>query len=213
MLNDLELQSLWDKLLKDEPVSTRAILAMSKYPAGTTDFLRLKLRPLTLSEERLHVLIAQLGGQDDDDWQHAYRELEYFDPRLAMGLQDLMNLEPVQLHPTRHRLVDVLSGCSLGESTLEYETITLRSTREGCNFFGSKEGSCGCSWWAEARIERLNTMYINPKKDWTRIVRALALLESFGTSDGKAAIEEMASGHPEAQPTRIAASILTRLEQ
>ena len=69
------------------------------------------------------------------------------------------------------------------------------------------DGSGG-SWWAESEVGRLNHTHGNPKPEWTRLVRALALLESFGTDKAIATVREMASGHPDAQPTRLANEIL-----
>jgi hypothetical protein len=42
-----------------------------------------------------------------------------------------------------------------------------------------------------------------------RVMRLLALLEIFDTPEAYAIIETMASGHPDAQPTKVAQSMLS----
>jgi hypothetical protein len=210
------LESLWGDLLKVEPVATRAVLTMAKSQDNTTVFLIDKLKPLKLSKDRLTALIQQLGSKDDSDWRDAVRELEYYDPRLAMNVEELMALDSVQTYPIRHRLVDILSDRPVEEeysaTTRGYKFLKIRTVgNDGFNFCGGdKEEACGTSWWAEHKIERLNVGFSNSKKEWTRIIRSLALLESFESPEAIAAIETISSGHPEAQPTRIATEILTK---
>ena len=85
----------------------------------------------------------------------------------------------------------------------------LRKFAGGFNFFAPNEGS----WWAESRVDRINPLqpWLTHKKKWTRAVRAIVLLEHFGTPDAVAILKEMATGHPEAQPTRVARDALARL--
>lgn len=211
-----ELGSLWSDLAEEEPVATRAILAMAKTPEETTVFLAARVKPVTLSRERLDELLVQLGSEEQDQWQAAYRELEYFDPRLAIGLEGLMDLKSVQTHLTRCRLVDVLAGLRRdadGNGPFDQcKSIVLRRYDDGaCNFFGSTPGGGSFSSWAEARVERLNMPGSNPKREWTRVVRALALLESLGTEEATAVIDAVAAGHPDAQPTKVANEMLARL--
>ena len=44
----------------------------------------------------------------------------------------------------------------------------------------------------------------NTKKKWTRAVRAIVLLEHIGTPDAVAILKDMATGHPDAYPTKVA---------
>ncbi len=209
------LDSLWSDLLENEPISTRAILTLAKYPTETTYFLETHLKPLTLSREHAVELIDQLGSDNEQEWRSALRELEYFDPRLAFGLEELLSLESAQRFPARHRLVDVLSGRSVDELYSAYNEkhkyIKLNNIgAEGFNFCGSeKEDTCGSSWWAEHRIDRLNVLpWGTKKREWTRIVRLLALLESIGTTDAEEIIDRIATGHPDAHPSKVAVSMI-----
>lgn len=212
-----ELEGLWRDLVEGEPVATRAVLTMAKTPEETTVFLAGRVRPLTLSKERLEALLVQLGSEEKEQWQAAYQELAYFDPRLTMGLEELMGLKAVKGHPARHRLVDVLSDRPLNwefSAVNMYQVINLRPVGDGgYNFTGiSKQYPTGVSWWAEHKVEQLNGGNIaKTKREWTRVVRALALLESFGTEEAVAVIDAVAGGHPEAQPTKVANEMLARL--
>jgi hypothetical protein len=204
------LDELWSDLLEDEPTATQALLAMSKRSTEVTQFLEAKLVPLRLSREQLIKYIEDLGSNNEDEWKEAFRTLEYFDPRLAMGLQELLSLKSVQTFPARHRLVDVLSGRQIdapnSATTRAFQFVNLYEMGdEGFNFRGGDdENSCLSSWWAEDRIDRLNDRFGNPKPQWTRIVRSLALLQSLDTLSALSIISAVASGHPEAQPTKIA---------
>ena len=212
------LMKLWSDLLESEPTSTRAILKLSKHPESVTEFLASKLPPLTMTEQELLDAIAQLGSDDEKNWRAAYQKLNYFDPRLALGLEEVLSLDAVQEYPARHRLVDVLSGRPIDESysatRQRYKFIKLNKHESDdgdyFNFCGSEtENTCGSSWWAEPKVENLNVGFSNPKMEWTRIVRALALLESFDTPEANAIIKSVATGHADAQPTKIARSIVS----
>jgi hypothetical protein len=210
------LTELWSDLLESESTATRAVLKLSRHPESVTKFLATKLLPLKLDEQELHETIADLGSDDEKRWRAAFQKLNYFDPRLALGIEEILSIDSVQDYPARQRLVDVLSGRTVDGpySAMGYKTITL-SKIEGddgayYNFFGREsENSCGSSWWAESKVEKLNSGFSNQRVEWTRIVRALAVLESFNTSEATAIIESIATGHAQAQPTRVAREILS----
>jgi hypothetical protein len=111
-------------------------------------------------------------------------------------------MDQVDAAPARQRLVALMSGRPVG--LLEGKEITLRRTsNDGYNFRAE-----GLSWWAEHQVSRLNVEHSNPKTKWTRVVRAMMLLEHIGTPEAIAILNDMATGHPEAQPTRVAREAL-----
>lgn len=203
------VETNWEALLGREPESTRAILQLAKTPGETIKFLAERLQPLKLTDDRLETLLGDLQSSDDGVWQSAFQELEYFDPRLASGLEDLLRLDSMNQAPARNRLVAVLSGRTT-ENIINYKTISLRPVGDdGFNFIGSDNlAPGGSSWWAEHKLERLNEVYSTQKHEWTRIVRAICLLESFGTPESLAIIKRLSEGHPDAQPTRVALEVL-----
>ena len=202
------IDAWWADLEKDEPEATRAVLKLAASPKETTAFLKAKMTPLTVDAARIQFLLTMLGDEKDEVWKPAFEELEYFDPRLAIGLEELMTLAPAM--PTRQRMVEVLSGRPAG--SLAGKAVDLRKFGQpeapSFNFLSQPGGS----WWAEIKVERLvGSGRGNPKKKWLRAVRAIAILESFGTPEAAEIIKAMATGHPDAQPTRFAKETLERI--
>ncbi len=200
------MEAWWLDLEKDELEATRALLKLADGRDETVAFLKGKMKPLTLTGERLDVLLEKLASPDENEWKPAFEELEYYDPRLAVDLETLMQI--VVDAPRRQRMVSVLSGRD--PAGLEGKKVELRKVGVGGghNF----QSTPGGSWWAEVDVSLVNTTATrNPKKKWTRAVRAIALLEHIGTPDAIAILKDMAGGHHLAQPTRAAAEALERI--
>ena len=182
----------------------------STWPTGATEtvnFLKAKMKPLKISAAEVRALILKLGNDNEKVWKPAFEEMEYFDPRLAIDLETLM--DRYKEAPGRQRMVEVMSGREAGQ--LAGKTVILRGVRgDGFNFFAQPNFG---SWWAEHKVERINNPegWGNPKKKWTRAVRAIVLLEHFGTPGAVAVLKDMATGHPDAQPTRVARDALVRV--
>ncbi len=197
----------WKQLEKEEPEASQALLRLSKDPVGAIAICRAHLKPLKLDGDRLKGVLVNLSSDDEKVWHAAFEDLEYFDPRLALDLPTLMDV--VKVAPVRQRLTEVLSGRPAG--SLGDKEITLRPAGDdGYNFFDGRG-----SWWAEHKIERLTTKFGwgNSKKKWTRALRAIALLEQIGTPEAIAILEDLATGHAEAQPTIYAKECLARLQK
>jgi hypothetical protein len=71
------------------------------------------MKPLTISSAQVKSLLLKLGNDNEEVWKPAFEELEYFDPRLAIDLQTLM--ERYMDSPTRQRMVEVMSGRQAGQ--------------------------------------------------------------------------------------------------
>jgi hypothetical protein len=202
------LEAVWRDLEKDEANASRALLALTDRPAEAVAFLKERLKPAKIDGERVKVLLFKLGSKDDATWKPAFEELEYYDPRLAIGLETLM--EDVRASPARQRLVAVLSGRDPGP--LEGKQIELRKSAMGRAFnFVAQPGG---AWWADVDVKLINSQPgRNPKRKWTRAVRAIAFLEHAGTPDAVAIVKRMCFGHEEAQPTVEARRALSRINQ
>jgi hypothetical protein len=109
-------------------------------------------------------------------------------------------------------LVAILSGDRPADRLLrEKEPITLHRSVEktGEVYYNFVQGG---SWWAEHRVDRINVgTWGNKRKYWTRAVRAIALLEHVDTPAAVSVPKELATGHPDAQPTKAAKEALGRL--
>jgi hypothetical protein len=199
-----QLEAWWDDLEKGTIESSRALLGFSDHPQQALEFLKAKLKPLKLDAVRLKAYLLRLGSDNETLWKQAFEDLEYFDPRLAMDLEPL--LEKVKESPTRQRLVEVLSERPAGSIKGEV-TLDKLDQFDGYNF-----RSGNGSWWAEHKLTRINTQpYGVHKKKWARAMRGIVLLEHIGTPEARAVLEEMGTGHPDAQPTKEARLALERL--
>jgi hypothetical protein len=198
-------QARWADLEKADPVATRALLWLYDRPREAVAFFKPRMKPVRIDAERVRELLKQLGSQDAAVWNPAFEELEYLDPRLAIGLEALM--DEVKEAPARQRLVAVMSARK--PEALEKLQIELKKFPGGFNFFAPKIGS----WWAESDIKRLNFGGDgdNSKTKWTRAVRVIALLEHLDSPDAVAILKRMSLGHEEAQPTVEARAALKRV--
>lgn len=202
----------WENLEKGEPEATRAALQLAHDPVATIAFLREHLRPLKLDGDRFKELMINLSSIHEPTWKVAFAELEYFDPRLALDLPTMMDV--VQIAPARQRLVSVIVGIpdNAEPHPFKDKEIQFDVYDNGRRYQFLVEG--GSAWSAEHRISQLNqnAQYMIKRK-WTRALRAIAILESIGTPEAVAIIEDMAIGHPEAQPTITAKECLARLQK
>jgi hypothetical protein len=199
-----QLEALWTDLEKPEVEGSRALLELYCRASDAVPFLKNKMKPLKINSVQVKALLLKLNSADEQLWKPAFAELEYFDPRLAIALPDLM--EHVTEYPGRERLVEVLCGKAAG--SLEGRDFVLRPVRDGFNFSG-KNGA----WWAEHRIGRINfDRHVAPKPKWTRAERAIVLLEHIRTPAAISILKAMATGHPEAQPTLVAVEALQRID-
>ncbi len=201
-----QLEAWWADLEQGETPATRALLKLADRPKEAVAFLKTKLKPLTVSSGQVKGLLLKLGNDNEAVWKPAFEELDYFDPRLAIDLETLM--ERYTEYPLRQRLVEVLSGYA-PDTLKSREDLKIRSVGAGFNFTGKTARGVG-SWWAEHRVERINAG--DPRRDikkkWTRAVRAIVLLEHLHTPVAVAILKDMAGGHPEAYPTKVAQQAL-----
>jgi len=198
-----KMERWWVDLEKSEPDASRALLHFSTIPNEAVPFFKEKLRPLKIDPKQVKALLVQLSSEKPEVWKPAFEDLEYLDPRLAIDLESLMDIEMTD-SPGRQRLVAVLS--ERDPATLEGQEISLRPVGDdGFNFFKPEMGS----FWAEHKVSRLNNSPGGtPKRKWTRAIRAMVLLKHIGTPEAIAILKEMSTGHPEAQPTKVAKELL-----
>ena len=204
-VTDEDLQRWWDDLEKADPASARALLGFAAHPEKAVALFKKQLVPLTLSELQAAALVEDLGSEDEAVWRPAFEKLQYLDPRLAIGLEPLM--EGVTDPPlARTRLVEVL--CDYSADSLRGKDVRQRRTGGGEHNFTADNGS----WWAEKSVARLGAGEIAPKKKWTRAVRAIVVLEHIGTPEAIAILKDLAGGHADAGPTKAAQEALERVK-
>jgi formylglycine-generating enzyme required for sulfatase activity len=195
-----EMESWWTDLEKLDPEASRTLLKVAAKPQEAVAFLGKKMRPLKIDAGQVKTLLLKLGSDKEEVWKPAFEELEYFDPRLAIDLETLM--KDVTDSPARQRMVELLGSEPAGSQ--QGKQIILR--REGPDQFSFFDGHA--SWWAEHQVSRIKSGFWRPKKKWLRALRAMMLLERISTSDALAILKEMATGHPDVQPTIVAKEIV-----
>jgi RNA polymerase sigma factor (sigma-70 family) len=200
--DETQMDAWWADLEKEEAEATRALLKFAGQSKASVAYFKKKMKPLKIDAARVRSLLTKLASDKEEVWKPAFEEFEYFDPRLAIDLETLM--KEVTEAPARQRMVQVLSGPQA--RALEGMDVQLRELNNGEGFnFTSGNGS----WWAEHRVERINTHGWVTRKSWVRAVRVIVLLEHIGTPSAVAILQDMASGHADAQPTRAAREALT----
>jgi hypothetical protein len=194
------MEGWWTDLEKGEPEASRAVLKFSETPAETTAFFAERLQPLVISTQRLGDLLVQLGSDDEAVWKGASEQLRYFDPRLTVDLEALMDGATDDV--LRARLVEALLGMSPG--TLKGKTITLKR-QNGNNYYFA----CDNTWYpAEMGVEALS---VANKPAWLRAVRAMTIVEHIGGTAAFAILQDMATGNADAQPTKVAKEMVEEM--
>jgi hypothetical protein len=208
-VDEKQWESWWSDLEKGDTPATRALLELADRPKDAVTFLARKLKPLTISSAQVKTLLLKLGNANEAVWKPAFDELDYLDPRLAIDLETLM--DRYTEYPLRQRLVELLSGRD-ADALKDRTELTLRKTGTGFNFTG-KTARGGGSWWAEHRVDRINSddPRRDTKKKWTRAVRAIVLLEHIRTPEAVAILKAMAGGDPDAYPTKVAREALAAI--
>jgi hypothetical protein len=199
-----ELEALWSDLYAEEPTASSAVLKLYKNADAAVPFLKEKLQPLKLDADKCRQLLKELGSEDEKVWKAAWEKLDYLDPRLAIDLKTLM--DEVTAVPARTRLVEL---CSQRKAdSLAGKVVILKPVRDAFNFNDGRY-----SWLAEHRVERIDSNIWNRKMAWTRAARAVAILEQIDTQEAVKVLQQLASGHPDALPTKSAKEGLARLKK
>jgi len=201
-----ELDVLWADLLSpDELTAGRALLKFATRPEDTVNYLKDKLSPLNLNKIRVKRLLTELGGDDNKAVRAAFAELMYFDPRLALGDEELR--DALRDRPASRRLGEVLCDLPLG-AFWRRQWHWYSPDNKIYRFNHGEE--------IENRAIAIEVAGIGThgrKLSWVRAVRAVALLEQIATPGAVQILEDLATGHPEAAPTKAAKVALERLRK
>lgn len=195
----------WEDLAKDERAATRALLRFAQRPDDTVKYFKEKLKPLKLDAERARKLILDLGSEKPEEWKPAFEEFQYLDPRLALSLQETFDATVPGIG--RQRLVAILMSNEKPDA-FEGADVKLRPT--GPDAYNFVIGNS--SYWAECKVSRLaQGGGWQQKKSWVRAIRAVTLLEHFGSTGAIEILQAMSGGHAEATPTVQAKESLAKL--
>lgn len=213
-----EFNELWHELSDWRSNSSWAALGFLKNPMTTVAYFRTKLKPLKLEEKEAKQLIARLADDKDDVWKVAEAELMYRHPILAMKLPDIWVEAKTPEHKARLAIV-LLSGMIKRRDDCEFELLEEPGDatfpfKMQCKYpipqFGNLPPGARATDTCPVPdvISKLNNHDV-----WHRADRAALILEHLGTPDAVKLLEEMATGHADANPTKTAKEALARLKK
>jgi hypothetical protein len=202
-----QLDAAWEDLQStDELIASRALLWLASHRDAAVGYLKKKLRPLNLRKGRAYFLIAQLGVPNEMAARPAFEELRYFDPRLALDDDELRKVM-ADNPPADRRLGEIL--CDLPMNTMS----------GGPWHWNSPDNKVYRFSWGEGHSQRDVPIAVSlvgkggRKATWARASRAVAVLEFIGTPQARAVLADLATGHPDAAPTKAARAAWERLRR
>jgi hypothetical protein len=200
---DKHLNEAWlDLLSSDELVVGRALFKLLAQPDETVRFLKDKLPPLQLKNERAKKLIQDLGSGNQEVARAAFEELSYFDPRLALSDEEM-----------RDALLDRAPSRRLGALLCE---LPMNALIKDDWHWHSPSGEFYRFNYGELLRDRDVAISVKDigrrgrNSHWVRAVRAVALLENIGGTKATDILQHLAKGHPDASPTIAAKNALEK---
>ncbi len=199
-------------------------------PADAVRFLKRQLRPVKLTADGAKKLLAKLFGDDRTEVLAAVRELQVVDLQLEMAFDDLWAAADT---PTKRcRLADAM----MAWADRPYNAIPDDFDIDHVNHLRDYEyaldpavrdlprgGTLMVVWRADAPQNKriglrpsgqeftFSTAKGQTHADrWYHEESAIYILDAIGSDDAVAVIKDMATGHPDAGPTKAAVAVLKR---
>jgi RNA polymerase sigma factor (sigma-70 family) len=201
-------ETLWDDLMSlDEPRASRAVLTYYRYipKKDQVPFLKGKLKPLKADKEATRKRIADLGSDKEPVWKAAFADLCYFDPRLALNPVEAM--AEAKTPPARRRLGAILMNSN---DPARFAGGEVKMVYEEMGMFLMNDPLVPDTPLSTYRLLIFPVAEVR-RPEWVRLVRAIVILENVGGPDALAVLKEMATGHPDAQPTIVAKEAVANL--
>lgn len=223
----VEFEKCW-KLDLYKFIDTDVPNAFLDRPKEAVAFLKVNLRPVKLTADSAKELLARLLSDNKKEVRAALRELQVMD--LALELNLMEEFEKLKTAEHRCRLAsamylwrdvpygDITDDFDIDERMKEFDyTVGSSLTRPDLNRY---------ILWKKWRDEAPgNGRRDDPRADhptlcrkkeeihhdrWYHEESAIAILDAIGTDDAIAVIKDMATGHPDAGPTKAAKDVLKR---
>jgi len=205
----VELDALWlDLISADELIAGRAILKFAGWKDEAVAYLKGRLPPLKLDKKRAKQLLLELGSKDEKTAGIAFKKLAYFDPRLALTREELE--KELLDAPKRRHLSEVLSDLPM--NALVPDSWHWHSPDNQVYRFSQtvKVGNRNVNRDWRIAISVADIGKHGRNSHWIRATRAIAVLEHIGSDNAMAIVKGMATGHPDAGPTKAAEAVLQR---
>jgi hypothetical protein len=225
-----ELAQLW-RLDLYKFIDTDTPNAFLDRPDEAVAFLKKSLRPVTLTADGAKKLLARLLSDEPKEVREALRELQVIDLALEMNLKDAFE----ELTTPEHRCrlaaaIGLWEELPYGGITDDFD-IDIRYKDYDYSIAGSHGSGLRLEryvlwkmWRDEApngvrrdrpRDRRMSETLCRTKDEihrdrWYHEECAIAILDAIGTDDALALVKDMATGHPDAGPTKAAKAVLKR---
>jgi RNA polymerase sigma factor (sigma-70 family) len=219
-------EAAWNDLYRDEPYASRAVLELASSPKTAMKVFteKGKLRPLKADKEQIKKWVNDLGSDKEAVWKEAYRELDYFDPVLALTPSEAW--AEAKTHAAKHRLAALMTGKpevmgvpdpvrqDVGDMNLVLRDRQYKVVVQQLPFPEPLDAPTrsGRGAWKETHEYPVAVRVEDVRRPaWTRATRAVVILEHIRTPEALALLKELATGHPNAQPTVVAKQAVARL--
>ena len=195
-------------------------------PAQTLAFIKTKLAPLKLDKKRADQLVAKLFGDKEAEWKGAVAEFAKVDIRLAYPVQDAWNLARTDDQRTKMAMVLLFDGAKDCEDLRYFDVEQLPAVpkpelpsdgveRSGLSFKLIRKEGAPAEMIERHKNHPIKEFALGGLADlnefvWHPHASAIHLLEAIGTPEALALIADMATGHPDAAPTKVAKDMLKR---
>lgn len=200
-------------------------------PNAAVKFLKTELRPVKLTAEGAKKLLAQLFDDDKKEVLAAVRELQVVDLQLEMEFADMW--AEADTATKRCRLVDtkmlwvdqpynaIRDDFDIDERNKlrDYEfhpETAVRDIPNGGYLRSTWRAGAAPKGQLGARLEGGQSFVFSTNKGVAHIDRwyheesAIYILDAIGTDEAIGIIKDIATGHPDAGPTKVAKDILKR---
>lgn len=211
--SDSKIESIFDFLLRK--------------PDETVAFFKTKMWPLKLNRKRADELVAKLFGAKEADWKGAVAEFAKLDIRLAYTVQEAWELADSDDQRTKMAMAILLDGPKHSEDLANFD-VQLRkvvpmpvfeklSEKDQARLYFDFTMKSGLPKELAERLGNHRMYTVAPghfdelnEHLWNRQACAIHILDAIGTADALELIRDMATGHPDAAPTKVAKEVLKR---
>ena len=199
------LEALWTGLASADPLArTEAAFALADHPAAVK-FLAAKAPPVKASEEQIKGWMTDLNSGQEKEANAAFEKLQYFDPQLALTPAEQLPL--VTTDYGRRLLASLWWGEPFTpESDSTFNTLKIDG-HDSFTFVQHYRTPSG----SESSSDHNGTLFgiaHHKPDDWKRAALAAVVLDRIDTKASREALLKLASGHPDALPTRTAVAAL-----
>jgi RNA polymerase sigma factor (sigma-70 family) len=207
------LEVLWADLADyKEPKAVKAAIALAAAPKETTEFLKTRLKPVPakVDADAVKAWVADLESDTPSTRDRAAAELRHVAPLIEKQLAEAHQNAKSE---AARALLDDLWFVARGDLVIDTDAGgTKRITRVVVDVLPA--GAPPGTPVRETLAMGPGVLHgLSPVPSWRQTVRAVGMLESFGTPEAVEILKSLAGGHPGVAPTIAAKEALARLEK